>query len=147
MSGPVTIPLPSWLPLAYPDQELVYLDMLEPYFGIGRVVTYLPQNAENGTIWVQRIGGGADEGDTTDYALMRVSVYHDTRNEAQKLANDIQRVILGHRGRVTPSGYLIDFAALDVGNAIDPDLDPDDRRVTTNYTTGMRRQHHLAPEE
>jgi hypothetical protein len=92
---------------------------------------------------VQRIGGGEDEAGVTDYASMRVSCYHDTRNLAVALSNDVQRVILGHRGRQTPSGYLIDFAALDVGGAIDPDLDPDDRRVTANYTTGMRRQYHL----
>lgn len=137
------VPLPDWLPIEYPDQELVYIDMLEPYWGIGKIVTFYPENAANGTIWVQRIGGGEGEDGITDYASMRVSCYHDTRNLATKLSNDVQRVILGHKGRATPSGYLIDFVALDVGGSIDPDLDPDDRRVTANYTTGMRRQYHL----
>jgi hypothetical protein len=142
----MSIVLPNWLPIAYPDQEMVYIDMLEPIWGVGKVVTYFPENAADGTIWVQRIGGGEDEAGCTDYALMRIACYHDTRNLAQKLASDVQRVILGHRGRATPSGYVVDFVALDTGNTIDPDLDPDDRRVTTNYTSGMRRQHHLTEE-
>jgi hypothetical protein len=140
MSEPV---LPDWLPIPYPIAEDVLIDLLEPIWGIGKVVTYFPENAPDGTIWVQRIGGGADEGDVTDYPLMRVSCYHDTRNLAIKLANDVQRVILGHRNRATPSGFVIDYASLDVGGSIDPDLDPDDRRVTANYTLGFRRQHHL----
>jgi hypothetical protein len=37
----------------------------------------------------------------------------------------------------------VDWATLDVGGSMDPDLDPDDRRVTVNYSIGMRRQYHL----
>lgn len=136
--------LPAGLPLAYPDAELVLIDMLEPIWGVGKIVTFYPQNAANGIIWVQRIGGGEDEFGLTDYSSMRVACYDDTRNEAQTLARDVQRVIMSYRHRQTPGRYLIDFVALDIGGTIDPDLDPDDRRVTANYTIGMRRQYHLA---
>jgi hypothetical protein len=137
------VTLPAWLPIAYPITEDVLIDLLEPIYGVGKVVTFLPKNVPHGTIWVQRIGGGEDEGGLTDYALVRIACYDETRNKAQKLANDVTRIILGHRGRSTSGGYLIDFAALDAGGVIDPDLDPDDRRITTNYTIGLRRQHHL----
>jgi hypothetical protein len=137
----------------YPDREQVLLDILSVLVDANDVpilgVTRLPPDFEPPLYQVQRIGGGPDAWDITDYALMRVSYYGDTRNEAWALSQAGEQVILGHRGRTVersgfPSdGMIIDYADLDVGGSMDPDLDPDDRRVTVNYTVGMRRQHHL----
>lgn len=131
--------VPTWMPLAYPDAELVLMDILESVWP-DKVVTWLPQNAANGTIWIQRIGGGPDEADITDYPQMRVATYHDSRQTAWNLARDVERVITGYHGRRTPGGWMVDFAKLAVGGVLDPDLDPDDRRVVKNYDLGLRRQ-------
>lgn len=139
------------LPAAYPDREQVVLDVLS-VLSIGdppvpvQGVTWLPPDFTAPLYQVQRIGGGADEWDLTDYALIRVSYYGNTRNEAWALSQAGEQIILGHhkRGIDRPGRYadgmLIDWATLDVGGSMDPDLDPDDRRVTVNYTVGMRRQ-------
>lgn len=131
------------LPLAYPDQELAYMHLLRP---LAPTVTHLPAKWKAPIIHIQRIGGGPDEWDVTDYALMRVIFYGADRGAAWALAGQGESLLLSMRGRAinrpdTEShGLLIDFVALDVGGVQDPDLDPDDRRVIKNFTTGMRRQ-------
>lgn len=117
---------------------------------LGAVVSWLPPDPAMPIIWVQRIGGGPDEWDCTDYALIRVHYYSEKRDDAMNLAAEGERIMLGHRGRsvdrpgTKSHGLLIDYVSLDVGAAVDPDLEPDERRVTKNYTTGCRRQYHLA---
>jgi hypothetical protein len=137
----------------YPDREQVLLDILSVLVDENDVpilgVTWLPPDFEPPIYQVQRIGGGADEWGVTDYGLMRVSYYGATRNEAWQLSQAGESVVLSHhqRGIDRPGRYsdgmLVDWATLDVGGSMDPDLDPDDRRVTVNYTLGMRRQFHL----
>lgn len=133
--------------LPYPDSEQVLKDLLT---SLARTVTWLPPEFEAPIIHVQRIGGGPDEWDITDYPLMRLAFYGDTRNEAWSLAGQGEALILSYRGKTVslpgaPSdGVIIDYATLDVGGMLDPDLDPDDRRVIKNFTIGMRRQYHLA---
>lgn len=138
---------------AYPDREQVVLDILSVLVDGQNVPipggTWLPPDFSVPRYQVQRIGGGADEWGITDYGLMRVSYYGATRNEAWQLSQAGEQVILAHhqRGIDRPGKYadgmVVDWATLDVGGSMDPDLDPDDRRVTVNYTLGMRRQFHL----
>lgn len=127
------------MPLAYPDTEKVLLDLFDLLPVLS--VTWLPNGWVPPIHHINRIGGGPDPWDVTDYALVRVSSYGATRDESWSLSADAERLILGHSGRRTPSGYLIDFTALDVGGSQEPDLDPDERRVTKNFTIGMRRQY------
>lgn len=131
--------LPTGTPLAYPDAELVLMDILESVWP-GMVVTWLPENAPDGTIWIQRIGGGPDDSDITDYPTMRVATYGATRTAAWNLARDVERLITRYHGRRTPAGWQVDYARLAVGGVLDPDLNPDDRRVIKNYDLGFRRQ-------
>jgi hypothetical protein len=137
------VTLPDWLPIDYPDAEIVLMDLLA-LTGV-ETTTWLPEGWEPPLAQVNRIGGAPDASDVTDYALMRVAYYGSDRQAAQNLASDGTRLIKGFAGRSTPSGVLIDFATVEVGNLLEPDLDPDDRRVTVNYTLGFRRQYHLAP--
>lgn len=132
--------------IPYPDVEQAVMDILLP---LGPVVSWLPPEFEPPLQHVQRIGGGPDVIDVTDYALIRVSFYGETRNAAWALAGLGEQMILSHRGREVnrpgrpTHGMQIDSADLDVGGTLDPDLDPDDRRVTKNFVVGMRRQYHL----
>jgi hypothetical protein len=131
------------MPLAYPDAETELMDLLDLIPDSGPSVTHLPLDFTPPLKWVQRIGGAPDPWDITDYPLMKVSYYGPNRTAAQNLANDGTRLILGYKGRRLPSGTFLDFSAVDFGSGIDPDLDPDDRRITYNYTLGFRRQYHL----
>lgn len=143
------------LPIPYPDREQVVIDILQALRLPSDAVTPVPVGTWLPPDWappwaqVQRIGGGPDPWDVTDYALMRVSYYGATRGDAWALSQAGESLILGHDKRAidrpgTPSHeMLVDHTSLDVGGSMDPDLEPDDRRVTVNYTVGMRRQRHL----
>jgi hypothetical protein len=134
-------------PPPYPDAEQVGMDL---HRHLAPVVSWLPPDPQMPIIWVQRIGGGPDEWDQTDYAMVRVHYYHETRNQAMNLAKAGESVVLGMKGKTvhhdvptTSEGVLIDYSSLDVGPISDPDLEPDERRVSKTYTLGMRRQYHL----
>lgn len=135
------------LPLAFPDQEQVLLDLLST---LGPAVTWLPPKYSR-IIWVQRVGGGPDPWDITDYGLIRVSTFDEKRNDSMALSAECERLIMSYRQGgviVRPGkksdGMLLDSAGIDTGPSVDPDLDPDERRVTKNFVLGMRRQYHLA---
>lgn len=135
------------LPLSYPDAELVMMAIHAP---LGSVAAWIPPDPEPGLIVVQRMGGGPDAEDQTDYPQMRVMYYGATRQEAMTLSRDGERLVMAHKGRCVRSpgqpadGVLVDTAGIDVNGTLDQDLDPDDRRVTKNYFLGLRRQFHLA---
>lgn len=130
----------------YPDAEAVLWTLLE---SIAPTYTWLPQGWEPDVIQVQRIGGAPDLADVTDYPMMRVSYYGGNRNRSWQMAREGESLILGNRGRgivVEDVGMVImDSADIEVGGALEPDLDPDERRVTVNYVLGFRRQYHLVP--
>lgn len=133
--------LPSWLPIDYPNAQDVVMDLLA-LTGV-EATTWLPEGWEPPIIQVNRIGGAPDASDVTDFPLMRVAYYGSDATSAQNLASDGTRLIKGFSGRATPSGVQIDSAVVEVGGLLEPDLDPDDRRVTVNYSLGLRRQFHL----
>jgi hypothetical protein len=137
------------LPLAYPDAELVLIAVHRNVTGVTYVGTWIPEEPEPGTIIVQRIGGGPDPEDQTDYPLFRVLYYGDTRQEAIDLSREGERWVKFYSGRAInrpgdpAHGVLIDSAGVDVNGTLDEDLDPDERRVVKNYLAGLRRQYHL----
>lgn len=136
MTEPLDLLL-SAMPLPYPDAENEVMSLLD-HLGVP-VVTHLPSNWDPPMIQVERIGGAPDAADVTDYPLMRVAYYGPSRTSAMNLAQDGTRLILGHKYKLLPTGTLLDYAEITTGAGIDPDLDPDDRRVTVNYTLGFRR--------
>lgn len=136
------------LPLAYPDGELVMMAIHGPADN-ELIGTWIPDEPPKGTVVIQRIGGGPDPQDLTDYGLYRVLYYGDTRQEAMDLSRDGERLVMAHRGRcIRRPGHpandtLIDDVAVDVNGTLDQDLDPDERRIVKNYIMGLRRQYHL----
>lgn len=137
------------LPLAYPDAELVVMAIHGHEPGNDSVGTWIPEDPQDGDIVVQRIGGGPDAEDQTDYALLRVLYYGGTRNEAMTHSREGESLMMAHRGRCIrrpehpADGILVDYVAIEVNGTVDQDLDPDDRRITKNYTVGLRRQYQL----
>lgn len=135
----------------YPDAELAMMAIHRFATVEGAWVgTWIPEDPESGTVVVQRIGGGPDAEDQTDYPLFRVLYYGDTRAEAMALSQAGEQYVKAHRGRCIKrpgdpaDGVLIDFAAVDVNGTLDQDLDPDERRIAKNYTLGLRRQYQLS---
>lgn len=117
---------------------------------LGTTVTWLPPDPGR-IIWIQRIGGAPDPWDITDYGLLRVSTFDEKRNNSMDLSKDCERLLLAFKdgGQINRPGsashlMLIDFTGMETGPSVDPDLEPDERRVTKNFTVGMRRQYHLA---
>lgn len=140
------------LPLepAYPDAELVMMAIHRLALSEGAYVgTWIPEDPEPGTVVVQRIGGGPDPYDVTDYPLFRVLYYGATRNDAMALSRLGEQHVKAHSGRSIKrpgdpaNGVLVDSAAVDINGTLDEDLDPDERRVAKNYILGLRRQYQL----
>lgn len=140
---------PLELPLAYPDAELVMMNIVALVPDVTDVDTYIPEDAPDGLIIVSRVGGTPDQYDVTDYPILRVSCFGATRMAAWKLQQDCQRYVLAHRGRNVEvpelgGSVLVDFADISDGSSQVPDLEPDDRRVDATYVLGLRRQRHLS---
>lgn len=135
------------IPPPFPDAEQVVIDILDPV--LAPAGTWLDPDFEVPRIQVNRIGGGPDEWGITDYPQIRIRWYDETRNKAWDLAQAGQMLLLAHAQKAvdrpgkSSHGILVDYVELDVGGTEEPDLDPDDRRVTTNWTLGLRRQYHL----
>ena len=139
------------LPLAYPDAEKVMMAIHghRPGDPENMVSTWIPADPEPGQVVVQRIGGGPDAEDQTDYPIFRVLYYGETRDGAMDLSRLGEQRVMAHKGRCIRApghpadGVLVDYASVEVNGTMNEDLDPDDRRVTKNYSIGLRRQFHL----
>lgn len=128
--------------LAYPDAELVLMALLEARHPEATVDTWAEGDVDAPFIHIMRIGGSPDQYDVTDYPLMRVACYGNTRKEAWDLSRAVEVSILGsrHRNIETEGGpVLVDYAAIEVGGTQEPDEEPDDRRIVVNYVLGWRR--------
>lgn len=131
----------------YPDAELVLMALLEARHPDATVDTWVEGDVPAPYIHVTRIGGAPDAADVTDYPLMRVACYGATRKEAWDLSRAVEVSILGnrHRNIQTENGpVLVDEAAIVVGGILEPDLEPDDRRIVVNYVLGWRRHRYAA---
>lgn len=129
---------------AYPDAELVLMALLEQRHPTVTVDTWLPGDVPAPFIHLMRIGGAPDAADVTDYPVMRVACYGDTRQQAWDLSRAVEVSILSRRYRnidVPDVGpVLVDAADIYAGGQLTPDLEPDDRRVVVDYVLGWRRQ-------
>ena len=128
--------------LAYPDAELVLMALLEARHSEATVDTWAEGDVDAPFIHIMRIGGSPDQYDVTDYPLMRVACYGNTRKEAWDLSRAVEVSILGSRYRniETEGGpVLVDYAEIEVGGTQEPDEEPDDRRIVVNYVLGWRR--------
>ena len=134
--------------LPYPDAERVTLAILEPVLP-GNVDTWMPSPRPTTFIQVNRTGGGPDNADVTDFPLMRVRFYGGDRQGAWDLAFDGEKALMEAQGRYVEvpgiGAVLVDYVTIALGGTQDPDVDPDDRRVTKDFMLGLRRQYHLQP--
>lgn len=140
--------MPLLTSLAYPNSVHVVMSLLDPLL-TGWVRPGVPPGFEPGQklITVQRVGGGPDDEDITDYPILLVACYGSTFLEASNMQAQCQVKILSASATevilldTTPEQrVLIDEADLYIGDQEVPDLYPDERRVTSTYRLGLRRQ-------
>lgn len=133
--------MPALQSIAFPDANAVMAAILTP---VAPVVFYLPNDFTSPIIVVKRVGGQPDPDDVTDFPILLVSYYGDTYESAQGLASAGQVAILTSPCKqvVLPdsSHVLIDSAGIWVGEQELPDIYADERRITSTYQLGLRRQ-------
>lgn len=145
---------PYVLAPAYPDAELFVLSLLDaflpelvetvPQMAVEKIDTWLPEAFDPPFIRIQRTGGAPDGLDITDYPILTVATYGETRQTAWSLSRVVEQILLGakyHSIEVLDVGWVLcDTVFLNAGGEQLPDLDPDDRRVVASYVFGFRRQ-------
>jgi hypothetical protein len=133
--------MPRLEAIAYPDANAVAMALLNP---IAPTVLALPNDFTPPMNVVKRIGGQPDAEDYTDFPIILVSYYGADYPSTQALASAGQVAILtSPLTQVTlldGSKVLIDSAGIYVGEQELPDVYPDDRRITSTYQLGLRRQ-------
>lgn len=131
---------------AYPDANSVVMALLAD---LAPCVLALPTDFTPPAIVVKRVGGQPDPDDVTDFPVVLVQVYGVDYPSAQALMSQIQvRVLTSPATAVTlttvtggPAGtVLIDSAGIHVGETELPDVYPDERRITSTFQFGWRRQ-------
>lgn len=131
--------MPSWygnITKAYPRTEQVMMDLLGD---IAPVRIVVPEDFQPPLIVARRTGGGPDADDITDYPLVLISCYGATYPDAAALADSVQIRVINSPMTIV-GGILIDEAEIYVGEQEIPDIYPDDRRISTTYRFGWRRQ-------
>jgi hypothetical protein len=133
--------VPALQSIAFPDANAVMSAILAP---VAPVVLYLPNDFAVPIITVKRIGGQPNANDDTDFPIILVSYYGEDYDTAQALASAGQVAILSSPCTAVTldngSRVLIDSAGIYVGEQELPDVYADDRRITSTYQLGMRRQ-------
>lgn len=133
--------MPALQSIAFPDASLVMAAILTP---VAPVVFYLPNDFASPIITVKRVGGRPDADDITDYPILLVSFYDDDYPSVSALASAGQVAILSSplTQVVLPdhSHVLIDTADIWIGEQELPDIYADERRITSTYQLGLRRQ-------
>lgn len=133
--------MPALQSLPFPDANAVAMALLAP---VAPTVLYLPNNFDVPIITVKRIGGQPDADDVTDFPIILVSYYGADYPATQALASAGQVAILS--APLTQvvledgSHVLIDSSGIYVGEQELPDVYDDDRRITSTYQLGLRRQ-------
>ncbi|MFI6168843.1 hypothetical protein ACIBCN_18830 [Nocardia sp. NPDC051052] len=138
----MTAPYPA--PGEFPDFEQVLIDLLTP---IAYTCTSLPTdetafNAALPLIWARRTGGGIDEDQVLDSAVMQVDVFSHRRSDSQALGRRITRALLAAAG-TRVAGVLIDWAEQLTGGAggiETQDIDPLNRVAQLGFRLDARRQ-------
>ncbi|GAY12037.1 hypothetical protein [Pseudonocardia sp. N23] len=119
---------------AWPDAEVVVLDLLDP--AVAPACTATPETIETPLIRVVRTGG-SDDG-ITDSPVMEVTCIGADRTQSWQLSEQCRQVILASPNTVV-AGVLIDDAATFTPPLQIPDPDLDKRSVTTNFVLAWRR--------
>lgn len=135
--------MPLLTSLPYPNAVILTMDGLAARFPDAEVRPKVPPNFDFAVelITVQRIGGGPDEEDLTDYPVLLVGCYAPTYLRAADLQSEVQVEIMSWPlTEVGPNKILVDEAEIYVGEQEVPDVYPDERRVTSTYRLGLRRQ-------
>lgn len=123
---------------AFPDAELVALDLLAP---IAATVTHTDESLTAPAVQVQRIGG-SDDG-ITDRPRVQVRCYGATRAEAWSLGEQVRQRVLAAAGTGVTGEYVTDVL-IDSARTVTPvqqlpERNPDLRVVTATYELSMRR--------
>lgn len=129
--------------VAYPSAVVLGMDGLAAAFPDAQVRPGPPPNFDNSyeLITVQRVGGGPDEDDVTDYPVLQIGCYAPTYLRAADMQSEVQQEILSWPLReIGPNKILVDEAEIYVGEQEIPDVYPDERRVVATYRIGLRRQ-------
>jgi hypothetical protein len=133
--------VPALQSIAFPDANAVMTAILTP---VAPVVLYLANDFAVPIITVKRIGGQPDANDVTDFPIILVNFYGADYDAAQALASAGQvAILMSPLTAVTlldNSRVLIDSAGIYVGEQELPDVYADDRRITSTYQLGLRRQ-------
>lgn len=141
--------MPALQAIPFPDANAVMMALLSELVIDGMptevpTVLVLPNDFDVPIIEVKRIGGQPDANDVTDFPIILVSYYGEDYDSAQKLASAGQtKILTSPLTEVTlydASKVLIDSAGIYVGEQELPDIYPDDRRITSTYQLGLRRQ-------
>jgi hypothetical protein len=127
--------------IAFPDANKVMQAILNP---LAPAVLYLPNDFTAPIIVVKRVGGQPDPNDVTDFPILLVSYYADNYDAVSALASAGQvRILMSPLTQVVlpdNSHVLIDSAGIYVGEQELPDVYADERRITSTYQLGLRRQ-------
>lgn len=126
----------------FPDAEEVVMALLRQAPALGKTVQTLPEQITEVTIRVLRVGGG-DDG-ITDRALMDVSVFAATYQQARTVAEQVRQRMLAAGGTKVatgtyPGGVLIDRCVTATGPQEIPYDNPDLRRKPATYQVELRR--------
>lgn len=135
--------MPALHSMAFPSATILAMDGLMAAFPDVAVRPSAPPNFDYGRklIAVQRVGGGPDQDDETDYPVIQVACYAPTYLAAAELQSEVQVVIKSWPlTEVGPNKILVDEAEILVGEQEVPDVYPDERRVVATYRLGLRRQ-------
>lgn len=129
---------------AYPDAELVMLDLLAPVAAPGLTVTHTDEDLTPPAIRVARVGG-TDDG-VTDHAIVQTTCYGTTRQAAWALAELARQTVLGVTGGGVVTGDYVTDVCVDhtetviAGRQL-PYVNPDIRTVVTDHRIDLRRQY------
>jgi hypothetical protein len=133
--------VPALTSLPYPDANLTVKALLAD---LATTALTVPNDFAPPLIVVKRVGGQPDIEDITDFPIMLIAVYGADYPSAQALMSQVQtRILTSPATLITlpdSSKVLVDSAGIHVGEAEVPDVYPDDRRITSTYQFGWRRQ-------
>lgn len=135
--------MPLLTSLPYPNAVVLAMDGFSERWPNRLVRPGAPPNFDYSVelITVRRIGGGPDEEDVTDYPVLLIGCYAPTYLGAADMAAEVQVEIMSWPLReIGPAKILVDEAEIYVGEQEVPDVYPDERRVTSSYRLGLRRQ-------
>lgn len=134
--------MPALTSMAYPNTLRTVRALLED---LAEVRLTPPPNWEGGRlITLVELPGRTNADDDTYFALVLISAWGSTFNEAVDFAGEVQVRVLS-AGLTEHDGVLIDSTGLYTGATEGPEMYPDERRVDAVYQLAWRRQFRPAP--